>query len=104
MTERPTEYVTTHVRLPKKLHQMLKQRAAKENTSMARLISDSLVAYLTRSLSLAPQEGETVDPVYRLSSLAAEEDVIDNAPHDGSTNHDYYVYQHEYERWHNEEP
>ena len=34
MTERPTEYVTTHVRLPKKLHEMLKQRAAKENTSV----------------------------------------------------------------------
>jgi len=102
MTKRAAEYVTAHVRLPRELYQMLKQRADKENTSMTGLIRDSLVAYLTRS-SDTPEEDDSIDPIYLLSTLASEEDALDDAPHDGSIRHDHYAYQRQHERPHREE-
>ncbi len=49
-----TEYVTTNIRLPKDIYRELKHRALEEEKSLAQIIRESVVQYLTGSTTAAP--------------------------------------------------
>ena len=89
MTERAAEYVTAHVRLPRELYQMLKQRADKENTSMTGLIRESIVAFLTGQEEIRSElpSGWDRDSFFQIGSSPIKVDLSD-----GSVNHDRYLY------------
>jgi hypothetical protein len=89
------EYVTTNIRLPRELHRQLKRRALDEDKSLAELVRESIVQYLTPE-SVAPQpelpggmtlEAWNTDPLWAIGSEAGMADVTD-----GSVNHDVYLY------------
>ncbi|GEM_PF-557382 len=104
MGDNPIEYVTTNIRLPKEMHRELKRRALEENTSVSALIRESVTSYLVRAETAQPanEMAATSDPIFQVGTLAAESDVIGSGTGDGSVNHDHYVYEREYERWHAE--
>jgi len=102
MRDMGIEHVTTNVRLPKEMHRALKWRAVEENTSVAALIRESIARYLIEEqTAVVPSEEPASDPIFQLSSLTAESEVIGGGrPTDGAVHHDRDIYEREYERWH----
>ena len=89
-----TEYVTTNIRLPKAMHERVKRLALEENKSMAQVVRESLVQYVTsmgeENVLRAP---DYEDPLMALGDLTRPDEVIDgNRPTDTAFRHDYYLY------------
>lgn len=89
-----TEYVTTNIRLPKDLYRQIKRRALDEEKSLAQLIRESIVEYLTEPQVVEPRlldedalHGWENDPLWLIGTDATIADVTD-----GSANHDLYLY------------
>jgi predicted DNA-binding protein len=90
-----TEYVTTNIRLPKAMHNRIRQLALEANKSMAEVIRESLTEYLIepRSALLAAEAEEFDDPIYHIAELTRPEDVNwGDRPTDTSVRHDFYLY------------
>lgn len=89
-----TEYVTTNIRLPKAMHERIKRLALEENKSMAQVVRESLVQYVTgQAEDIAPRNGGFEDPVFALGSLTRPDEVIGgDRPTDTSVRHDLYLY------------
>lgn len=89
-----TEYVTTNIRLPKSMHERIKRLALEENKSMAQVVRESLVQYVTlQTEDEASLTLEYEDPIQGLGSLTRPEEVIaGDRPTDTSIRHDYYLY------------
>ena len=90
-----TEYVTTNIRLPKAMHERIKRFALEENKSMAQVVRESLVQYVTWQTEDDPSRtAEYQDPILALGSLTRPEEVIGgDRPTDTSVRHDYYLYE-----------
>lgn len=89
------EHVTTNVRLPKQLHRELKRRALEEEKSLAQVIREGLIEYLTATAAPRRQtlDGLADDPFFHITELTRPEEVIgDDRPTDTSMRHDYYLY------------
>jgi hypothetical protein len=86
-----TEYVTTNVRLPKELYRQAKRRALEEEKSLAEVIRESVIQYLTADESTARQMTDAKhvesDPLWLIGTDPVESDVTD-----ASINHDRYLY------------
>lgn len=89
-----TEYVTTNIRLPKDVYRKIKHRALEEEKSLAQIIRESVVQYLTDSQVVARRLDEATtaddwenDPLWLIGTDATVADVTD-----GSVNHDCYLY------------
>jgi predicted DNA-binding protein len=90
-----TEYVTTNIRLPKAMHNRIRQLALEANKSMAEVIRESLTEYLIepRSALLAGEAEEFDDPIYHIAELTRPEEVNwGDRPTDTSVRHDFYLY------------
>ena len=90
-----TEYVTTNIRLPKAMHERIRQVALEGSKSMAEVIRESLTEYLIepRSSLLAAETDEFDDPIYHIAELTLPEEVIGgDRPTDTSVRHDFYLY------------
>ncbi len=84
-----TEYVTTNIRLPKQLHKALKLRAAEEDKSMAQVLREAAVQYITSAES-AEDSGDAEiddDPLWLIGA-----DPVDLGITDASVNFDDYLY------------
>ncbi len=90
-----TEYVTTNIRLPKAMHERIKRLALEENKSMAQVVRESLVQYVTgQAEDNAPRSIEFKDPIFAVGSLTRPDEVIGgDRPTDTSVRHDYYLYE-----------
>jgi predicted DNA-binding protein len=89
------EYVTTNIRLPKAMHEQLKQLALDKNESLAQIVRESLVEYLTSPRADdSSNAAETMDdPLFHITELTRPEDVNwGDRPTDTSIRHDYYLY------------
>ncbi|MBM4460407.1 MAG: hypothetical protein FJ011_22035 [Chloroflexi bacterium] len=89
------EYVTTNIRLPKAMHEKLRQVALDENKSLARIVRESLAEYLiSPRVGDRSNSGETMDdPLFHITELTRPEDVNwGDRPTDTSVRHDYYLY------------
>lgn len=90
-----TEYVTTNIRLPKAMHERVKRLALEENKSMAQVVRESVVHYLTEPATetLEREQSDELleawkdDSVWLLGQDQIKADVTD-----GSINHDLYLY------------
>ena len=90
-----TEYVTTNIRLPKAMHEKLRQLALDENKSLAQIVRESLVEYLISPRASDRSNGADAmdDPLFHITELTRPEDVIwGDRPTDTSVRHDYYLY------------
>ena len=90
-----TEYVTTNIRLPKATHEQAKRLALEENKSLAQVIRESLIEYLTTARANGRQVNAEVedDPLFHITELTRPEDVNwGDRPTDTSVRHDYYLY------------
>jgi hypothetical protein len=95
LEEAMTEYVTTNIRLPKEVYRELKRRALDEEKSLAEIVRESLVEYLTspRADSSSNNAEPTDDPLFHITELTRPEDVNwGDRPTDTSVRHDYYLY------------
>ncbi|MCX6030817.1 MAG: ribbon-helix-helix protein, CopG family [Chloroflexi bacterium] len=89
------EYVTTNIRLPKAMHERIRQVALLESKSMAEVIRESLTEYLIEPrLTLSAAEADEFDdPFYHIAELTRPEEVIwGDRPTDTSVRHDFYLY------------
>ena len=89
-----TEYVTTNIRLPKDVYREIKRRALEEEKSLAQVIRESVVQYLTAPEGVLSRSEEPVvsddwesDPLWLIGTDATIADVTD-----GSVNHDLHLY------------
>ena len=88
-----TEYVTTNIRLPKDVYREIKRRALEEEKSLAQVIRESVVQYLTAPVGVLRSEEPVMtddwenDPLWLIGTDATIADVTD-----GSVNHDSYLY------------
>ncbi len=89
-----TEYVTTNIRLPKDVYREIKRRALEEEKSLAQVIRESVVQYLTapvevlsRSEKPAMADDWENDPLWLIGTDPVMADVTD-----ASVNHDLYLY------------
>jgi len=89
-----TEYVTTNIRLTKDLYRQVKRRAVEEDKSLAQVIRESVVEYLTEPKVVGPEMVTATgaddwenDPLWLIGTDATVADVTD-----GSVNHDLYLY------------
>jgi len=89
-----TEYVTTNIRLPKDVYREIKRRALEEEKSLAQVVRESVVQYLTAPVGVMSRSEEPVmaddwesDPLWLIGTDATIADVTD-----GSVNHDLYLY------------
>ena len=90
-----TEYVTTNIRLPKAMHDRIRQLALEENKSMAEVIRESLAEYLIepRAMPRMAEGDEFDDPFYHIAELTRPEEVNwGDRPTDTSVRHDFYLY------------
>jgi hypothetical protein len=88
-----TEYVTTNIRLPKDVYREIKRRALEEEKSLAQVVRESVVQYLTAPVGVMARSEEPVmaddwesDPLWLIGTDATIADVTD-----GSVNHDLYL-------------
>ncbi len=89
------DYVTTNVRLPKAMHERIRRLALEENKSLAQIVRESLVEYLTMSEELRSLVSDAAadDPIFRVGELTLPEEVIPgDRPTDTSARHDLYLY------------
>ena len=89
-----TEYVTTNIRLPKEVYREIKRRALEEEKSLAQVIRESVVQYLTAPVGVMSRSEEPVmtddwenDPLWLIGTDPVMADVTD-----ASVNHDLYLY------------
>jgi hypothetical protein len=89
-----TEYVTTNIRLPKEVYREIKRRALEEEKSLAQVVRESVVQYLTAPVGVMSRSEESAmtddwesDPLWLIGTDATIADVTD-----GSVNHDLYLY------------
>ena len=88
------EYVTTNIRLHKDVYREIKRRALEEEKSLAQVIRESVVQYLTapveglsRSEKPAMADDWENDPLWLIGTDPVMADVTD-----ASVNHDLYLY------------
>ena len=55
-----TEYVTTNIRLPKDVYREIKRRALEEEKSLAQVIRESVVQYLTAPVGVLSRSEKPV--------------------------------------------
>lgn len=55
-----TEYVTTNIRLPKDVYREIKRRALEEEKSLAQVVRESVVQYLTAPVGVMSRSEEPV--------------------------------------------
>jgi hypothetical protein len=89
-----TEYVTTNIRLPKDLYREIKRRALEDEKSLAQVIRESVVQYLTTPAGVLSRSEELVmtddwenDPLWLIGTDPVMAEVTD-----ASVNHDLYLY------------
>lgn len=90
-----TEYVTTNIRLPKAIYERAKQLALEERKSLAQVIRESLVEYLTetRAQPTSAYDEGFDDPIYHVAELTQPDEVNwGDRPTDTSVRHDFYLY------------
>jgi len=79
-----SDYITTNIRLPRKLLKALKHRAVEENKSVSQLIREAvfkLVAHKDKKVLSVER-----DPLHKIVAMAK------SGIKDGSDRHDFYLY------------